>query len=84
MTTLGFRKRGARSVRIFGSVLRGMDEPDSDIDILVDTTDKTSAWLTTRLVLDLEDLLGRKIDVIAERGLGPFVRDHVLAEARPV
>jgi hypothetical protein len=78
------RKHGATNVRIFGSVLRGEDAPDSDIDLLVDAPGTTSAWFPAGLVLDLEELLGRRVDVITERGLNPFIRDDVLREAQPV
>ena len=77
-------KHGATNVRIFGSVLRGDDGPASDIDLLVDTAGTTSPWFPAGLILDLEELLARKIDVVTERGLSPFIREHVLREAQPV
>ena len=78
------RKHGATNVRIFGSVLRGEDDPDSDVDLLVDATGSTSAWFPAGLILDLEELLRLKVDVITERGLSPFIRERVLREAQPV
>ena len=78
------RKHGAANVPVFGSVVRGDDEPDSDIDLLVDAPGPTSAWFPAGLILDLEVLLARRIDVITERGLNPFIRDQVLDEAQPV
>ena len=78
------RKHGATNVRIFGSVLRGDDGPTSDIDLLVDAVGPTSPWFPAGLILDLEEILARKIDVVTERGLNPFIRDHVLREAQPV
>ena len=77
-------KHRASSVRIFGSVVRGEERPDSDIDLLVDTAGVTSAWFPAGLILDLEELLARKIDIVTERGLNPFVRDQVLREAQQV
>jgi predicted nucleotidyltransferase len=78
------RKHGATNVRIFGSVARGDDGPDSDIDILVDAPGPTSAWFPAGLILDLEELLRRRVEVITERGLNPFIRDEVLREAQLV
>jgi len=78
------RKHGATNVRIFGSVMRGDDGPASDIDLLVDTAGATSPWFPAGLILDLEELLARRIDVVTERGLNPFIRDQVLREAQPV
>ena len=77
-------KHGATNVRIFGSVARGDDGPASDIDLLVDTEGVTSAWFPAGLILDLEELLARKIDVVTDRGLNPFIREQVLREAQPV
>jgi predicted nucleotidyltransferase len=78
------RKHGATNVRVFGSVARGDDSPDSDLDLLVDASESASAWFPARLILDLQELLGRKVDIVTERGLNPYLRDQVLAEARPV
>lgn len=78
------RKHGATNVRVFGSVVRGEDSPDSDIDLLVDVSGPTSAWFPAGLILDLEELLRRRIDVVTERGLNPLLRDEVLREAQPV
>ena len=78
------RRHGAANVRIFGSTVRGDDRPDSDIDLLVDTTEAVSSWFPAGLMLDLQELLGRPIDVVTERGLNPFVRDAVLREAQPI
>lgn len=78
------RKHGAANVRIFGSVLRGDDGPNSDIDLLIDVPGPTSPWFPAGLILDLEALLARKIDVVTERGLNSFIRDQVLEEAQPV
>ena len=78
------RRHGATNVRIFGSVVRGEERPDSDIDLLVDTAGVTSAWFPAGLILDLEELLARKIDIVTERGLNPFLRDQVLREAQQV
>src|SRR5512140_407329 len=78
------RKHGATNVRIFGSVVRGEDRPDSDIDLLVDAPGPTSAWFPAGLILDLEKLLSRRVEIITERGLNPFIRDQVLREAQPI
>ncbi|MBK8232821.1 MAG: nucleotidyltransferase family protein [Candidatus Eisenbacteria bacterium] len=78
------RKHGATNLRIFGSVLRGDDTPESDVDFLVDVPGPTSPWFPAGLILDLEDLLRRRVDLVTERGLNPFVRDGVVGEAQPL
>jgi hypothetical protein len=75
------RERGARNVRLFGSAARGEDQPDSDLDLLVDMEEGRSLVDHVALKQDLEDLLGREIDVVTERSLHPRLRDRVLREA---
>ncbi len=78
-------KHGAYNVRVFGFVARGDDTPDSDVDFLVDYDPRASTpWFPGGLLIDLEDLLGRKVDVLTERGLSPLIRTAVLAEAKPL
>jgi uncharacterized protein len=77
-------KHGARNVRVFGSVARGEARQDSDIDFLVDTGPVTSSWFPAGLVLDLEEVLGCRVEVVTERGLSPLIKDRVLQEAVPL
>ena len=77
-------RHGASNIRVFGSVARGEAGPASDIDILIDVGPTTSSWFPAGLILDLEDLLGRRVEVITEKALNPELRDHVLREAIPL
>ena len=77
-------KHGARNVRVFGSVARGDARPESDIDFLIEAGPVTSSWFPAGLILDLEDLLGRHVEVVTDTGLDPLLRDRVLREAIPV
>ena len=74
-------KHGAYDIRIFGSISRGDDNEESDIDILVKTRDKTSPWFPGGLIADLEELLGRRVEVVTEKGLNKLIREKVLNEA---
>jgi len=74
-------KHGARNARLFGSVSRDEEESKSDIDILVDLDSDRSLMDLGGLVMDLEDLLGRKVDLVTEQGLHWYIRDKVLKEA---
>jgi uncharacterized protein len=75
---------GAYNLRVFGSVARGEAGPESDIDLLIDVGPTTSSWFPAGLILDLEDLLGRRVEVITEKALNPELRDHVRREAIPL
>jgi predicted nucleotidyltransferase len=77
-------RHGAYNVRVFGSVARGEAGPDSDIDFLVDAGPKCSSWFPGGLIVDLEDLLGRRVDVAEPESLHWFIRDQVMSEARPL
>ena len=74
-------KYGATNLRIFGSVARGDDRPDSDIDFLVDVQRQWSLFDHSGLMQDLEDLLGRKVDLIPADNIRDFCRDRILTEA---
>jgi predicted nucleotidyltransferase len=74
-------KHGARNVRVFGSVVRGEDTPESDVDFLVEVGSNRSFFFPGGLVADLEDLLGRHVDVVTEKALHSFIRARVLKEA---
>jgi uncharacterized protein len=74
----------AANVRIFGSVARGDDRPDSDIDFLVDVQRQWSLFDHIGLIQDLEDLLGRKVDLIPADNIRDFCRDRILKEAIPL
>ena len=78
------RRHGVDSIRVFGSVARGQDRPDSDFDFLVVVGPKTSPWFPGGLVVELENLLGRPVQVVTEKGLIELLRDRVLAEAVPL
>ncbi len=78
------RRRGARNVRIFGSVARGDAGPDSDVDILVELEPGRGLLDHAGLMLDLGELLGCNVDVVTDRGLRPRIRDRVLLEAVPL
>lgn len=78
------QRYGARNVRIFGSVIHGEDNPKSDIDMLVNFDPGQSLLDHVALMQDLEELLGRKVDVVSEKALHWYIRDRVLKEAKPL
>ena len=77
-------RNGAVNVRVFGSVARGEDRPDSDIDFLVNLESGRSLLDLARLLRELNTLLGHPVDVVTEAGLRPRIKPHVLREARPL
>ncbi len=78
-------KHGATEVRIFGSVARGDATPESDLDLLVRWDyRRVSAWGGVGFDLELQNLLGVRIDVISEEGLSTLLRARILKEAVPL
>lgn len=78
------RQHGARNVRLFGSIARGEARPDSDIDVLVEFEPGRTLLDRIGMIQDLEDLLGRKVDVVTEKALHHLIRHQVLAQAVPL
>jgi uncharacterized protein len=70
----------ANRVRVFGSVARGDDRPDSDIDLLVDFAPDSALFDLMRMARELEELLGHPVDVVSTGGLKDRDR-HILAES---
>ena len=78
------RRRGVTGVRVFGSMSRGDGSDDSDVDLLVTLSPGTSALALGGLLLDAQELLGRRVDVVTEASLHPALRDRVVASAVPL
>lgn len=76
------KERGARNVRVFGSVARNEAREDSDLDILIDLEPGRSLLDVGGLAMDLSALLGRPVDVVTEAGLRERIRSRVVREAQ--
>ena len=74
-------RHGARNVRVFGSVVRGEAAENSDVDFLVEMEPGRSLLDLGGVLVDLQELLGRNVDVVTERGLKTRIRGKVLREA---
>jgi len=75
---------GVLRPRVFGSVLTGKDDEDSDLDLLVDPIPTTSLLTIASLQVEAERLLGVRVDVLTPRALPTRFRERVLKEAEPV
>lgn len=76
--------RGARQIRLFGSVIRGEEKPNSDLDLLVEFEPERSLIDHVGLIQDLQDFLGYKVDIVTEKGLNCHIRDKIIQEAIPL
>ncbi|MFA5026817.1 MAG: nucleotidyltransferase family protein [Candidatus Methylomirabilota bacterium] len=78
------RTHGVRRLRVFGSQARDEARVQSDLDLLVDLRPDRDLLDLAGFKLDLEEMLGCEVDVVTEQGLSPYLRDRILAEARPL
>lgn len=74
----------AANPRVFGSVARGTDTERSDIDLLVDDLPGCSHFKLGGLLMDLQDLLGCKVDLVLTDEIPERYREYILSEAKPV
>jgi uncharacterized protein len=71
-------------LRLFGSLARGEATDDSDIDLIADFTSRKSLLDLVRIEREFSERLGRKVDLLTERALSPYLRDRILNEAQVV
>lgn len=72
------------NARVFGSVARGKDSDESDLDLLVDPTSETTLFDIGAIRRELREILGLKVDVLTPRALPETILASVLAESRPI
>jgi len=78
------RRRGVVRAGVFGSVARGEDTAESDVDFLVEFEDGRTLLGLSGLRLDLIDLLQRDVDIATPASLHPRLRDQLLSEVVPL
>jgi len=78
------QRHRVRSIKVFGSMARDDADEDSDVDLLIETTPETSGFVLGALLMDAQDLLGRRVDIVTEKSLHPLMRERILREARPL
>lgn len=77
-------RHGVTSIRVFGSVARGEAGPESDVDFLIEAGPDTPPWFPGGLIADLQELLGRRVDVAEPEWIHEIIRNDVLSEAAPL
>ena len=77
-------RRGIRNVRVFGSMARGDADETSDVDLLVTLPPGRTGLALGGLLMDVQKLLRRRVEVLTERALHPALRERILREAEPL
>ena len=78
------QKRGGHNVRVFGSVVRGDDTGESDVDFLVTFHVGTTLFDRSGLIVDLREYLGCDVDVVSDKSIHPLIQDEVIHSAVPL
>jgi predicted nucleotidyltransferase len=77
-------KHGVSRIRVFGSAARGESRSESDLDLLVEVTGSTTPWFPGGLVAELEEFLGRRVDIVEPDGIRESLRREILQDAVPL
>ena len=78
------KRHGIRDVRVFGSMARGDADETGDVDLLVSLPPQRTGLSLGALLIDVQDLLQRRVDVVTEKSLHPALRERILQEAQPL
>jgi len=78
------QQHGIRNVRLFGSMARDDATNESDVDFLVDLEEGRDLFDLGELLMDLQDLLHRKVDLVTDTSLHPKIKTQILKEAMPL
>jgi hypothetical protein len=71
---------GAKKIAIFGSYARGEEKPESDIDVIVDFSERKSLLELVRIERELPETIGTKVDLLTEKSISPYLIDAVKRE----
>ena len=77
-------KHGVSRIRVFGSAARGESRSESDLDLLVEVTGPTTPWFPGGLVAELEEFLGRRVDIVEPDAIRESLRRQILQDAVPL
>ncbi len=74
------KSQGAKKIAVFGSYVRGEEKPGSDIDIIVEFSERKSLLEFVRIERELSEVLGIKVDLLTEKAISPYLIDPIREE----
>lgn len=77
-------KYGAQTIGIFGSYARGVQRPDSDLDLLVNFKERKSLLTLVRIERELSESIGVKVDLLTEGAVSPYLIDRIKSEIKVI
>jgi predicted nucleotidyltransferase len=78
------KDRGVRKVAVFGSYVRGEEKRESDIDIIVEFSERKSLLELVRIERELSEVLGIKVDLLTEKSISPYLIDTIKREMKVI
>ncbi|HDD59762.1 MAG TPA: hypothetical protein ENF69_02315 [Euryarchaeota archaeon] len=78
------KKHGVKRVKVFGSYVRGEAKPDSDLDVIVDFSERKSLLEIVGIEQEVEDRLGIKVDLLTEKSISPYLKERIEKESKVV
>ena len=75
---------GVKKLGVFGSVVRGEATEESDIDLVVEFSKRKSLLTVVALERQLSSALGRKVDVLTQAAISPYLRDRIMSDLRVI
>ncbi len=78
--TQALKNQGARKIAVFGSYIRGEEKPGSDIDIIVEFSERKSLLDIVGIEQELSEALGIKVDLLTEKSISPYIIDRIKKE----
>ena len=78
------KNRGVRKVAVFGSYVRGEEKPESDIDIIVEFSERKSLLELVKIERELSEFLGIKVDLLTEKAISPYLIDTIKREMKVI
>lgn len=78
------KKHGVKKVAIFGSYARGEEKPKSDIDILVEFSERKSLLEHVKIERELSEAVGIKVDLLTEKAVSPYLIDRIRKEMKVI
>jgi len=74
------KREGAKKISVFGSYVRGEEKAESDIDIIVEFSERKSLLKLVRIERELSEVLGIKVDLLTEKSISPYLIDTIKKE----
>jgi len=78
------KNKGAKKIAVFGSYARDEEKPGSDVDIIVEFSERKSLLALVRIERELSEILGIRVDLLTEKSISPYLIDSIKKEMESI